>query len=61
LGNATSEYRRGLKEAKKAMFEDSDTEYTAEEREIIKAAKGMGISVENKSVEEIASEILANS
>ncbi len=58
LGKATTEYKKGMKEAKKNIFEDGGESFSSEDREIIKAAKDMGIPTEGRSIEEIASDIV---
>lgn len=58
LGKASTEYKRGMKEAKQSIFQDDLDDLSSEDREIIKAAKAMGIPTEGRSIEEIASDII---
>ncbi len=58
LGKATTEYKRGIKEAKKSIFQDDESDLSTEDRQLINAAKEMGIATEGRSMEEIASDIV---
>ncbi|MCE7734923.1 MAG: twin-arginine translocase TatA/TatE family subunit [Candidatus Heimdallarchaeota archaeon] len=58
LGKATTEYKRGIKEAKKNIFEEGESNISTEDMQLISAAKEMGIPTEGRSMEEIASDIV---
>ena len=58
LGKASTEYKKGIAEAKKSFSGDVDTGYSSEELEIISAAKKAGIPTENRTIEEIASDLV---
>lgn len=61
LGQATQKYKEGLAEAKGAIFEEPHGSRSSEDREIIAAAEEMGIPTKNRSIEEIAEDLIANS
>lgn len=58
IGKASTEYRRGIAEAKKSFSGEGDLGYTSEELEIIEAANKAGIPTENRTIEEIASDLV---
>lgn len=58
MGKATTEYKKGMKEAKQSIFQDETDNFSSEDRQIIKAAKDLGIPTEGRSIEEIASDIV---
>jgi sec-independent protein translocase protein TatA len=58
FGKATTEYKRGISEAKKNIMQDDESNISSEDRQIINAAKEMGIPTEGRSIEEIASDIV---
>ena len=61
LGKATTEYKRGIQEAKRTIMSDDENPLSSEEKEIVTAAKKLGIATEGRSVEEIASDLVAHS
>ncbi|MCY3410781.1 MAG: twin-arginine translocase TatA/TatE family subunit [Candidatus Heimdallarchaeota archaeon] len=58
IGKATNEYKKGIAEAKKTFSGETDSQFSTEELEIIQAAKDAGIPTENRSIEEIASDLV---
>lgn len=58
MGKATTEYKKGIKEAKESIFQDEADNFSSEDKQIIKAAKDLGILTEGRSIEEIASDIV---
>ena len=58
MGKATTEYKKGIKEAKQSIFQDEADNFSTEDKQIITAAKELGIPTEGRSIEEIASDIV---
>ncbi len=58
MGKATTEYKKGIKEAKQSIFQDEADNFSSEDIQLIKAAKELGIPTEGRSIEEIASDIV---
>lgn len=61
LGKASTEYKRGIKEAKQSIFAEDNNPLSSEETELVIAAKKIGIPTENRSIEEIAADLIAHS
>ena len=58
LGRASAEYKRGLQDVKTSLMTGEEGNTSSEDREIILAAKKLDIPTENRSIEEIASDIV---
>ncbi len=58
FGKATAEYKKGMQEVKKAVLTEETSPFTSEEKELITAAKKLGIPTESRSMEEIASDLV---
>ncbi len=57
LGRAKGEFERGKREIQKEIAEDEQKDTKSEEKDVVKAAKNLGIETEGKTEEELKAEI----